>query len=57
MASTKEKQAFTVDLELTDWRRLKAQAADERRPMISIVRDSLRIYLDLAEASNGAKGQ
>lgn len=49
---TEAKQPFTVYLDRETHRRLKLQAFDERRPMIEIIRDSVRNYLDLA----GTKG-
>jgi hypothetical protein len=42
-----ERQNFTVALDVPTWKRLKMQAAEERRPMIALVRDSIRNYLDL----------
>ena len=45
----RDKQNFTVALDVPTWRRLKFQAAKERRPMIALVRDAVRNYLDLTE--------
>lgn len=48
---TKEEvQAFTAMLDRKTYRRLKLQSVDERRPMSEIIRDSVRNYLDLAQA-------
>jgi hypothetical protein len=48
-------QNFTVCLDFATWKKLKIQAADERRPMSVIVRESIRNYIDLASASNGER--
>lgn len=44
----KDGQNFTVNLDLETHRRLKIQSAEERRPMVDIIRDSVRNYLDLS---------
>lgn len=41
------KQAFTVELDLQTYRRLKLAALDERRPMSKVVRDAIRNWCDL----------
>lgn len=43
------RQNFTVALDRATHRRLKIQAAEERRPMTSIIHDAVRNYLDLAQ--------
>lgn len=45
----RERQNFTVALDVPTWKRLKHQAAEERRPMMALVRDAVRSYLDLYE--------
>lgn len=44
-------QGFTVYLKDPLWKRLKMQAAEEKRPMVRIIEDATRNYLDLVEAS------
>lgn len=57
MKTKEDVRAFTIYLTPADHRRLKLQAVEEERPMIAIIRDSLRTYLDVFEPrkSNGKR--